>query len=162
MRLLATLLASSLLACADLPTGERIPPAEPADAEFAMLARIGDVRLQATQRDGFGDAVVTVGKGGFILKVAFQNAGLVAHSAVTDADYELRVSGDASGAPLPDGVVYTAFDDFDGSIYWVAPGQRVAAWIGLWHKSAGHYDAGPYRLYIERKPHGFTEPATPR
>lgn len=159
MRVLMVVPALLLASCADLPTGSPAPPSAPAPSgEFAMLARIGDVRVRATESAGFGDTVVTIGKGGFILKVAFENAGLVAHSAVTDADYELRLAGDDSGAPLPSGVVYTPFDDFDGSIYWVAPGQRVEAWLGLWHKSAGHYDAGPYRLYIERQPHSWTEP----
>ena len=158
MRSPTALLALALAACADLPTGAPTPPVTQ-DVDFAMIARIGDIRARATPAAGFGDTVVTVGKGGFILNVSLQNAGLVAHTAVTDADYELRVTGDPSGAALPERVVYTPLRDFAGSIYWVAPGQLVETWIGLWHKSAGHYDAGPYRLYIKRKPHSYTEPA---
>lgn len=159
MRSVLVLPAFLLLSCADLPTSAPNQPPDASDAEFAMVARIGDIRALATQSTGFRDTVVTVGKGGFVLQVSFQNAGHVAHTAVTEADYELRVTGDASGAALPERVVYTPLNDFDGSIYWVAPGQQVETWIGLWHKSAGHYDAGPYRLYIKRKPHSYTEPA---
>lgn len=160
MRVLLVIPALLLASCADLPTGSPTPPASAPDAEFAMVARIGDIRARATSAAGFRDTVVTVGKGGFILEVSFQNAGLVAHTTVTEADYEIRLTGDASGAPLPERVVYTPLNDFDGSLYWVAPGQQVETWIGLWHKSAGHYDAGPYRMYIKRQPHSYTEPAT--
>ena len=160
MRSLAALLVLSLGGCGDLPTTAPRPNPDPSETTFAMIARIGDIRARATPAAGFGDTVVTVGKGGFILNVTFQNAGLVAHTAITDANYELRLTGDAAGAPLPERVVYTPFDNFDGSIYWVAPGQQVETWIGLWHKSAGHYDAGPYRLYIKRRPHSYTQPTT--
>lgn len=157
MRNILVIPALLLAACAELPTGTPAPPTGPSIGEFAMIARIGDIRAMATASHGFGDTVVTVGKGGFILKTSFQNASAVAHAAVTPSEYELRVSGDPSGAPLAERVVYTPLGEFEGSFYWVAPGQKVETWIGLWHKSEKHYDAGPYRMYIERTPHSWTE-----
>lgn len=146
-----------LAACAELPTNAPEAPATAESSEFAMVARIGDIAARATESAGFGDTVVTVGKGGFILRTSFQNTSAVAHAAVNGADYELRVTGDPDGAPFPERVVYTPLGDFEGSFYWVAPGQIVEVWIGLWHKSENHYDAGPYRLFIEREPHSWTE-----
>lgn len=157
MRILPLLLGLPLVACSELPSSVPNLPDGPSDAEFAMVARIGDIRATATETRGFRDTVVTVGKGGFILEASFRNAGAVAHSAVTPTEYELRVSGDPSGGPLAERVVYTPLDEFEGSFYWVAPGQKVETWIGLWHKSEEHYDAGPYRMYIEREPHSWTQ-----
>lgn len=157
MRSMLVVPALLLAGCSELPTDAPTPPSEPNRGEFALIARIGDIRARATDSDGFRDTLVTVGKGGFILKTTFQNAGAVAHTAVTEADYELRVTGDAEGALFPERVVYTPLRGFEGSFYWVAPGQLVETWIGLWHKSEKHYDAGPYRLFIQREPHSWTE-----
>ncbi|HEU4801021.1 MAG TPA: hypothetical protein VFS94_10330 [Gemmatimonadales bacterium] len=161
MRVVAVVALCLVASCSELPTSSAPPPGGPPEFEFALVARIGDIHARATASAGFGDTVVTVGKGGFILDVSFENAGLVTHSALTESEYELRLTGTAAGGPLPIGVVYTPFAGFDGSIYWVAPGQRVEVWIGLWHKSGEHYDAGPYRLFIMRRPHGYTDPADP-
>jgi hypothetical protein len=157
MRSIFVIPALLLTACAELPTNTPAPPSGPSNGEFAMIARIGDIKARATESHGFGDTVVTVGKGGFILETSFQNTGAVAHAAVTPAEYELRVSGSRDGGPLAQRVVYTPLGEFEGSFYWVAPGQKVETWIGLWHKSEEHYDAGPYRMFIERQPHSYTE-----
>lgn len=150
-------LAAALMACSELPTSTPAPPSGPSNGEFSMVARIGDIKARATASRGFADTVVVVGKGGFILETSFQNASSVAHAAVTPAEYELRVTGGPDGEPLAPRVVYTPLSGFKGSFYWVAPGQKVETWIGLWHKSEEHYDAGPYRMFIEREPHSFTQ-----
>jgi hypothetical protein len=72
---------------------------------------------------------------------------------LTAADFELRVTGSAAGDPLPTRVEYTADDAFSGSLYWIAPGQSVPVFLGLYQKSKGDYVLGPYAVTIMRRAH---------
>ena len=38
-------------------------------------------------------------------------------------------------------------------LYWIAPGQSVPVFLGLYQKSKGEFVLGPYAVTITRRPH---------
>lgn len=141
---------AALLACTDA-TSPRAPdaPALPASA-LRMNALIDGRVYVAAAPDGFGGVRIEVNKGGIWLAADFAGVGRV-DGVVNAVDFQLSVAGTEEGGPLPAGVEFTRRDAFGGSLYWIAPGQTVETWLGLYHRSAGHYDFGPYPVQIQRR-----------
>lgn len=143
-----------LLAC----SGEAPFTPEPIDqpavrAPLRMNARIDGFVYSATTEAGFPVSGIEVNKGGVRVSATFANAGGNLTAPLTGVDFELRVSGSVSEGPLPSRVAYTADDAFGGSLYWIAPGQAVPVFIGLYQKSRSAYVLGPYAVTITRRPH---------
>lgn len=157
--MLSAVALAGVLACAADSSGPALPPAGPPAAELALLAEIDGFEYRATASRGFDDDPIVVNKGGVRLYVDVENAGRHVDGPVRGGDFEIRVAGGPDGAPLPERVAFTRYDDFSGALYWIAPGQTVPAWLGLWHKTEEHWDAGPFRVDIRRRSHG--EPDAP-
>lgn len=143
---------AALLACTDA-TSPR-PPAAPAPpaSTLRMNALIDGHVYVAAAPDGFGGVRIEVNKGGIWLAADFAGVGRV-DGVVNAVDFLLSVAGTEDGGPLPAGVEFTRRDAFSGSLYWIAPGQTVETWLGLYHRSAAHYDFGPYPVWIQRRSH---------
>ena len=130
------------------------PIEQPAErAPLRMNARIDGFVYSATTVAGFQTRDIEVNKGGVRIEATFANAGGNLTAPLTPVDFELRVSGSASDGPLPSRVEYTPDDAFRGSLYWIAPGQSVPVFIGLYQKSTGTYVLGPYPVTITRRAH---------
>lgn len=142
-----------LAACAsEAPfTPEPIPAPDRERAPFRMDAKIDGFIYSATPTSGFPVQHIEVNKGGVRLSATFANAGGTLTAPLTPADFELRVTGSPAGGPFPSRVEYTAYDAFSGSLYWIAPGQAVPVFIGLYQKSRGQFVLGPHRVVIERR-----------
>jgi hypothetical protein len=152
----AALLAVPLLLAACSAEAPFTP--EPIDqpvarAPLRMNARIDGFVYSATTEAGFPVGGIEVNKGGVRVSATFANAGGNLTAPLTAVDFELRVSGSVAEGPLPSRVVYTADDAFGGSLYWIAPGQAVPVFIGLYQKSRSAYVLGPYPVTITRRPH---------
>ena len=143
-----------LAACAGEDPFIPEPVEQPAArAPLRMNARIDGFVYTATTEAGFPVSGIEVNKGGVRIDATFANAGGNLTAPLTPVDFELRVSGSESGGPLPSRVDYTAYDAFSGSLYWIAPGQSVPVFLGLYQKSRGDFVLGPYMVTITRRPH---------
>ncbi len=145
---------SSVLACSGEEPFTPIPVEQPAAREpLRMNARIDGFVYTATTEAGFGTRTIEVNKGGVRIEATFANAGGHLTAPLTAADFELRVRGTAAGGPLPSRVEYTPYDAFSGSLYWIAPGQSVPVFLGLYQKSSAGYVLGPHSVTITRRAH---------
>ena len=153
-RALLAVLPCLLAACSGDEPFTPAPVEQPAErAPLRMNARIDGFVYTATTEAGFQARGIEVNKGGVRIEATFANAGGNLTAPLTPADFELRVSGSAAGGALPTRVEYTPDDAFSGSLYWIAPGQAVPVFIGLYQKSRGGYVLGPYSMTITRRPH---------
>ncbi|HEU4700125.1 MAG TPA: hypothetical protein VFS40_13160 [Gemmatimonadales bacterium] len=137
------------------PSTPGAPGATP-HAAGAMAARIDGHDYVARSAVGFEGLLVRVNKGGVRLAVAPPPVARDSRDPAVRADYELTVAGTPDGGPLPDSVTFTRFDGYSGALYWIAPGETIRVWLGLYHRSGGHYDAGPFAVDIMRLPHPRT------
>lgn len=143
-----------LLACSGEEPFTPAPIEQPAErAPFRMNARIDGFVYTATTEAGFPIRDIEVNKGGVRIDATFSNAGGNLTAPLTAVDFELRVSGSAAGGGLPSRVEYTPDDAFSGSLYWIAPGQSVPVFLGLYQKSRAAYVLGPYSVTITRRAH---------
>jgi hypothetical protein len=143
-----------LLACSGEEPFTPAPIEQPAErAPLRMNARIDGFVYTATTEAPFQSRDIEVNKGGVRIDATFSNAGGNLTAPLTPADFELRVSGSAAGGPLPSRVEYTPDDAFSGSLYWIAPGQSVPVFLGLYQKSRAAYVLGPYSVTITRRAH---------
>lgn len=133
-------------------TPEPIPAPDRERAPFRMDAKIDGFIYSATPTSGFPVQQIEVNKGGVRLSASFANAGGTLTAPLTPVDFELRVTGTLDGGPFPSRVAYTPYDAFSGSLYWIAPGQAVPVYIGLFQKSTDRFVLGPHRVVIERRP----------
>ena len=148
------LVLTGLFACSGEDPFTPAPIEQPAErAPLRMNARIDGFIYTATTEVGFHPADIEVNKGGVRIDATFANAGGNLTAPLTAVDFELRVRGSASGGPLPSRVEYTPADAFGGALYWIAPGQSVPVFLGLYQKSKDAYVLGPYRVTITRRPH---------
>lgn len=152
---LVPLLALAAACQADAVTMPRLPEAPSPDGAIRMSARIDGRTYIGSDPDGFGVQYIEVNKGGIRLAATFQ-AGDGADGPVNQADYELTVAGTPDGGPLPERVVFTRYDAFSGSLYWIAPGQAVDLWVGLYHRSSGRHVLGPWPVTVQRRSHAAT------
>lgn len=130
------------------------PPAAPLPSgKLEMSARIDGRTYLATEAAGFADQHIEVNKGGIRLSVSFHSES-AGSPTVNPVDYRLTVTGSESGDPLPERVVFSAASPFEGSLYWIAPGQAVELWIGLYHEPEGRHIFGPFPITLERRSHG--------
>lgn len=118
-----------------------------------LTARIDGRTYDATDSLGFNAQLVDVNKGGIRLSAQLRGALRHRDGVVNDTDFRLIVSGTPDGGPLPQRVEFTRYDAFSGSLYWIAPGQAVRTYIGIYHATEGHYDFGPHEIVIERRSH---------
>ena len=143
-----------LLACSGEEPFTPAPIEQPAErAPLRMNARIDGFVYTATSEASFPVRDIEVNKGGVRIAATFANAGGNLTAPLTGVDFELRVSGSAAGGPLPSRVEYTPDDAFSGSLYWIAPGQAVPVFLGLFQKSTGAYVLGPWPVTITRRAH---------
>jgi len=145
---------AALAACSEpADPGENIPPGSQT-ASMRMEATIDGRLLEATVHEGFASSGIEVNKGGIQLSAAFRGSNGDAHAPVTGSPkFRLDVMGSPTGAPLPARVEFTRYDPFSGALYWIAPGQRVELWLGLYHVTEDHYDFGPFPVLVERRSH---------
>ena len=134
-------------------TPEPIDRPAPSRQPILMNARIDGFVYTATAGAGFEVPGVEVNKGGVRLSATFANTGGNLTAPLTSQDFELRVAGSATGGEFPARVEYTSYDAFSGSLYWIAPGQSVPVYIGLFQKSRGDFVFGPHRVTITRREH---------
>lgn len=145
------MLSFCVLAACGADSGPTTPPGGPViRAPMAMVAHVDGHDYVAGDSIGFGAQFVDINKEGILLSVLFVNSS--ADAPVNSGDFRLTVTGVDGTAPVAPHVEYTALEPFGGSLYWIAPGQQVSAWLGLYHVSAGHYDFGPYPIVIKRRP----------
>jgi hypothetical protein len=152
----AALLALPILlaACAAESPVVPTPVDQPTSLDaLRMNARIDGFVYTAVAGTGFDVGPIEVNKGGVRISATFANTGGNLTAPLTPADFELRVTGSAAGGPLPTRVEYTADNAFSGSLYWIAPGQSVPVFLGLYQKSKGDYVLGPYAVTITRRAH---------
>lgn len=123
---------------------------------MSLVAHVDGRDYIASDSIGFAGQAVDINKEGILLSAVFRNSH--AESSVNGDDYRLAATGPDSAAPVAPHVEYTALDPFGGSLYWIAPGQSITVWLGLYHISAGHYDFGPYPLTITRRPSRLMPP----
>lgn len=153
-RALLLALPCLLAACSADEPFTPAPVEQPAErAPLRMNARIDGVVYAATTEAAFQAQNIEVNKGGVRIDATFANAGGNLTAPLTATDFEIRVSGTAGGGALPSRVEYTPYDAFSGSLYWIAPGQAVPVFIGLYQKSKDGYVLGPYSVTITRRPH---------
>lgn len=124
---------------------------------MAMVAHVDGHDYLAGDSIGFGAQFVDINKEGILLSARFLNSS--ADAPVNSGDFQLTVTGMDGATPVAPHVEYTSLEPFGGSLYWIAPGQAVSAWLGLYHVSAGHYDFGPYPLVIKRRARSIPPPA---
>jgi hypothetical protein len=152
-RLPVLALAAVLGACQPDPfTVPDIPDPPIGDGKLQMSARIDGRTYLATDPTGFSIQHIEVNKGGIRLSATFRS-GTAGSPAVNPVDYRLTVSGSETGEPLPERVVFSPSRPFEGSLYWIAPGQAVELWIGLYHGPTGRYVFGPFPITLERRSH---------
>jgi len=127
------------------PTGDRAP--------LTMKAKIDGFVYRAADGEGFMAGPIDVNKGGIRIYATFDNTAGNLTAPLSSSDFEMHVSGTADGGPLPERVEYTRYDAFSGALYWIAPGQSVPVWLGLYQKSTGEYVFGPHAVTIARRAH---------
>ena len=150
----AVLLLLIVTACSEPVIPGDGSPAESEQSPMRMEAIIDGRRVAASADAGFETSGLEVNKGGIQLSVAFHGSSGDAHAPVSGSSkFRLDVLGSPAGAPLPERVEFTRYDPFSGALYWIAPGQAVQMWLGLYHVSEGHYDFGPFPITIERRSH---------
>ena len=149
---LIPLLALAAACQADAATRPSLPEAPAPDGSIRMSARIDGRTYVGSDPDGFGVEYIEVNKGGIRLSATFQ-AGSGAGGPVNQSGYELTVAGTPDGGPLPERVVFTRYDAFSGSLYWIAPGQAVELWVGLYQRSSGRHVLGPWAVTVQRRSH---------
>lgn len=142
-------------ACSDgtLPTiPDPVVPTPVAPRPPTLTARIDGRVYGATDSLGFAGQRVDVNKGGVRLSA---DARRIRHmgGGAQEGQFRLVVAGTPDGGPLPSRVEFTRYDAFSGALYWIAPGQAVRAYIGIYHATEGHYDFGPHEIVIERRSH---------
>jgi hypothetical protein len=129
------------------PSGAQGPP-------MRMEATIDGRVLEATVEGGFASSGLEVNKGGIQLSAEFTGSSGDAHAPVTGSPkFRLDVMGSPAGGPLPARVEFTRYNAFSGALYWIAPGQSVELWLGLYHVTEDHYDFGPFPVTVERRSH---------
>lgn len=153
-RALLLTFSCSLAACSGEDPFTPAPVEQPTErAPLRMNARIDGAIYSATTEAGFQTRDIEVNKGGVRIDATFANAGGNLTAPLTAVDFELRASGSAAGGALPTRVEYTPDDAFSGSLYWIAPGQSVPVYLGLYQKSKAEYVLGPYSVTITRRAH---------
>jgi hypothetical protein len=158
-RVIPLLLAAVVCACqADPFTIPELPETPPPAGSLELAARIDGRIYEAADPDGFAVGRIEVNKGGIRLNATFRGTSGAAINAV---DYELTVAGSADGEPLPERVAFTRVDAFSGTLYWIAPGQAVELWVGLYHGPTGRHVFGPYPIVVERRSHDRGEEPPP-
>lgn len=140
------------------PIGPAPPP--PGSTDLQMAASIDGHAYLVTVPEGFPVSLIEVNKGGILLSATFHDRGGRA-SAINAVEYQLTVTGSPDGAPLPSGVDFTRTDAFSGSLYWLAPGQEVDLWIGLFRIPTGEHVLGPYSVAVQRRAHEPVEEPAP-
>lgn len=129
------------------PSGSQVP-------SMRMEATIDGRLLEATAAGGFASSGIEVNKGGIQLSAEFSGSSGDAHAPVTGSPkFRLDVMGSPAGGALPARVEFTRYDAFSGALYWIAPGQSVELWLGLYHVTEDHYDFGPFPVTVERRSH---------
>lgn len=129
------------------------PPAAQLSS-MRMEATIDGRLLEATAEGGFASSGIEVNKGGIQLSAEFRGSSGDAHAPVAGSSkFRLDVLGSPGGAALPARVEFTRYDAFSGALYWIAPGQSVELWLGLYHVTEDHYDFGPFPVTVERRSH---------
>lgn len=145
-----------LVACADSgsPVGPGSPgsPA-PATGSVSLVAHIDGHDYLASRDSGFAVGEIPINKGGIVLRAAALNGTGTLSAPFTAENYELRVMGGPSGAPLPAAVEFTRYDAFSGSLYWIAPGQTVTLYLGLVRRQTDSTELGPFAVAVHRLPH---------
>lgn len=153
-RAVPLVLAAVIAACQsdsfipDLPE-----PSPQPDAALQMSARIDGRVYVASDPGGFPVQHIEVNKGGIRLDATVQRES-ASGAAVSRVDYELTVAGSPDGGPLPERVVYSRVDAFSGTLYWIAPGQSVELWVGVYHVPDGRHILGPWPITVQRRSHG--------
>lgn len=148
---LVALLALAAACQADAVTIPQLPEAPAPDGAIRMSARIDGRTYVASNPGGFSIQHIQVNKGGIRLGATFQ--GAAGGGAVNAASHQLTVAGTPDGGPLPERVVFNRYDAFSGSLYWIAPGQAVELWVGLYEPRTGRYLLGPWPITVERRSH---------
>lgn len=152
-RALLLALAAAAAACHSDPFFDHTLPETPAgDGTMRMSARIDGRTYVASDPDGFSEPHIEVNKGGIHLSAAFTRAS-PNDPSVTAASHILTVAGSAAGDPLPARVEFTRTDAFSGTLYWIAPGQAVTLWLGLYDVPGERHVFGPFSVVIERRSH---------
>lgn len=153
-RALPFVLAAVAAACHGDPVTLPNLPQDPApDAVLRMSARIDGRTYVAADPGGFPVQHIEVNKGGIRLAATFDGSsgsGL----PVNEANHQLTVAGSPDGDPLPERVVFNRTGAFSGTLYWIAPGQAVELWVGLYHVPSARHVMGPFPVTIERRAHG--------
>lgn len=155
-RALLLALAAAAAACHSDPFFDHQLPETPAgDGAMRMSARIDGRTYVVSDPDGFDVARIEVNKGGIRLNATFTRAS-AADPSVSAASHLLTVAGSAAGGPLPARVEFTRTDAFSGTLYWIAPGQAVTLWLGLYDRPAERHVFGPFPVVLERRSHTGT------
>jgi hypothetical protein len=148
------LLAAVAAACHGDPVTLPNLPDGPAPAgALRMAARIDGRTYIATDPEGFPVQQIEVNKGGIRLAATFQGSS-ASGLPVNQTDHQLTVAGSPEGGPLPERVVFSRTDAFSGTLYWIAPGQAVELWVGLYHVPTARHVMGPFPVTVERRSHG--------
>ncbi len=131
------------------------PEAVPKGSGTRMSALIDGRTYVATDPGGFSVHRIEVNKGGIRLNATFSRTS-AGDQPVNASDYVLTVAGSPTGAALPERVEFTRSDAFGGTLYWIAPGQAITLWIGLYHVPGERHVMGPYPVTVERRSHTGT------
>ena len=154
LSLYAILVAAPAAACDEAFVPRSDPPPEAESIPVRMEATIDGRRVDASIEAGFEVALIEVNKGGIQLSATFRGRTDDAEApAAISPNVRLDVLGSVAGNELPPGVEFTRYDAFSGAIYWIAPGQTVHLWLGLYHVAQGQYVFGPFPISVRRRSH---------
>lgn len=144
LRLFAAVIAAlALAACSD-----STDPGDP-EPEVAEMVVTIDGTAYTAGASGFGAQIASVGGDAVAVSAAFLNDEGDPDPAVTGADFQLSVAGNADGGPLPAGVTFTRTGAFTGTLT-VPEGETATIFLGLFHVEEEHDDFGPFPLSVER------------
>lgn len=158
MKTASLLVLLLLVACTETASVVPNPPGPTDGGGLVLAARIDGSDYRASPGMGFDHPAIEVAKGGIRLAVTVENDGGL-DAPLTSSNFEVRFAGSEDGASFPSRVEFTRYDAFSGALYWIAPGQSVNVWIGLWHRGESHWDAGPYAVTLTRRSHDDGAPA---
>ncbi len=127
---------------------------DPGDAEpniGSMVVEIDGVDYAATQTaGGFGGTVAAASTGIIPFTVTFFRPGGTRETAVTAADFEVRLASNNAGGGFADPIEFERTGAFTGTISGLEEGGEVTAYFSLYHNSELHTEFGPYFLIIRR------------